>query len=58
MPTLEVDGINIYETAAITYCVNQKSANAKFAPADILGQTRMRQIMAIIDSYLYTSVIK
>ena len=24
VPTLEVDGINIYETAAITYYVNQK----------------------------------
>ncbi|MEO0924403.1 MAG: glutathione S-transferase family protein [Cyanobacteria bacterium J06643_13] len=53
VPTLAVDGIQIYETVAITYYINQKLANAKFAPADILSQTRMLQIEAIIDSYLY-----
>lgn len=58
IPTLEVDGINIYETTAITYYINQKLADAKFAPADILGQTRMYQIMAIIDSYLYNPAVQ
>ena len=58
IPTLEVDGINIYETTAITYYINQKLADAKFAPADILGQTRMYQIMAIIDSYLYDPAVQ
>lgn len=57
VPALEVDGINIYETAAITYYINQKLAGAKFAPADILGQTRMRQIMGIVDSYLYSPAV-
>ena len=58
IPTLEVDGINIYETTAITYYINQKLADAKFAPADVLGQTRMYQIMAIIDSYLYNPAVQ
>ena len=58
VPTLEVDGIDIYETAAISYYANQKLAAAKFAPADILGQTRMRQIMAIVDSYLYPPAVQ
>ena len=58
VPTLEIDGINIYETAAITYYVNQKLASAKFAPLDVLGQTRMRQIMAIVDSYLYNPAVQ
>ena len=58
VPTLEIDGINIYETAAITYYVNQKLAKAKFAPLDLLGQTRMRQIMGIVDSYLYNPAVQ
>ena len=58
VPTLEVDGIEIYETTAITYYINQKLANAKFAPSDVLGQTQMRQIMAIIDNYLYSPAIE
>ena len=57
IPTVEIDGIKIYETAAITYYINQKLADGKFAPADVLGQTRMRQIMAIIDNYLYPHAI-
>ena len=58
VPALEVDGINIYETAAITYYINQKLANAKFSPTNILGQTRMYQIMAVIDNYLYDPAVQ
>ena len=57
VPTVEIDGINIYETAAITYYINQKLAGGNFSPPDVLHQTRMRQIMAIIDSYLYPPAI-
>ena len=58
VPTLEIDAINIYETAAITYYINQKLAGAKYAPLDLLGQTRMRQIMAIVDNYLYDPAVQ
>ena len=57
VPTVEIDGIKIYETAAITYYINQKLAGGKFAPPDLLSQTRMRQIMAIIDNYLYPPAV-
>jgi glutathione S-transferase len=57
VPMVEIDGIEIYETAAITYYINQKLADGKFAPLDVLGQTRMLQIMAIIDSYLYAPAV-
>jgi len=57
VPTLEIDGMIIYETAAITYYLNQKLAGAKYAPIDLLGQTRMRQIVAVIDSYLYPPAV-
>lgn len=57
VPTLEIDGVKIYETAAIIYYLNQNLADGKYAPPDLLGQTRMRQIMAIIDSYLYQPAV-
>jgi glutathione S-transferase len=57
VPTLEIDGQTIYETAAITYYLNQKLAQGKFSPPDLLQQTRMHQIMAVIDSYLYAPAI-
>lgn len=57
VPTVEIDGTKIYETAAITYYINQKLAGGNFAPPDLLSQTRMRQIMAIIDNYLYSPAV-
>lgn len=57
VPAIEIDGEVIYETAAITYYLNQKLADGKFSPPDLLMQTRMRQIMAIIDNYLYTPAV-
>ena len=57
VPTVQVDGITIYETAAITYYINEGIAGGKFAPPDLLMQTKMRQIMAIIDNYLYPPAV-
>ena len=57
VPTVQVDGIEIYETAAITYYINEGIAGGKFTPPDLLMQTRMRQIMAIIDNYLYPPAV-
>ena len=57
VPTVQIDGIEIYETAAITYYINQAITGGKFAPPDLLMQTRMRQIMAIVDNYLYPPAV-
>lgn len=57
VPALEVDGEIIYETAAIAEYLNTVLANNKFSPAEPLGQARVRQIMAIIDNYLYAPAI-
>lgn len=57
VPALEVDGEIIYETTAITGYLDTVVANHKFSPSDPLLQARMRQIMAIIDSYLYPAAI-
>lgn len=57
VPTLEIDGKTIYESTAITHYINQKLADGKFSPPDILMQSRMHQIMAIIDNYLYSHAV-
>ena len=57
VPTLEVDGELLYETAAITEYLNTVLASNKFSPSDPMQSARMRQLMAIIDSYLYPSAI-
>jgi glutathione S-transferase len=57
VPTVEVDGAVIYESAAITAYLDTILANGKFSPADPLVQARMHQIMAVIDNYLYGPAI-
>ena len=57
IPTLEVDGELLYETAAITEYLNIVFAAHKFSPSEPMLQARMRQIIAIIDSYLYAPAI-
>jgi glutathione S-transferase len=57
VPTIEVDGEVLYETAAITDYLDTVVASNKFSPSNPLSKARMRQIMAIIDSYLYPAAI-
>jgi glutathione S-transferase len=57
VPTLEVDGEVLYETTAITQYLDTVLANHKYSPTTPMLQARMRQIMGIIDSYLYAPAI-
>lgn len=57
VPTLGINGEMIYETPAIISYLDETVANNKFTPAEPLHRARMRQIMAIIDNYLYSAVI-
>ena len=57
VPTLEVDGELLYETTAITDYLDTVLADNKFSPSAPMQSARMRQIMAIIDSYLYPNAI-
>lgn len=54
VPTLDVDGEVLYETAAITEYLDTVVAHNKFSPSEPLSKARMRQIIAIIDSYFYS----
>jgi glutathione S-transferase len=58
IPTLEIDGELLYETAAISEYLDTIIAGNKFSPSLPLSQARMRQMMAIIDSYFYPSAVK
>lgn len=57
IPTLEVNGELLYETAAITEYLDATLADRKFSFSDPMLQARMRQIVAIIDSYFYGPAI-
>jgi glutathione S-transferase len=57
VPTIDLDGQVIYETAAISEYLDTVVCNHQFTPSDPLLKARMRQIMAIVDSYLYPSAI-
>lgn len=57
VPTLEIDGTFLYETNAIVEYLDATIADRKFSPSEPLAQARMRQIISIIDSYLYANAI-
>ncbi|MGB3790455.1 MAG: glutathione S-transferase family protein [Phormidesmis sp.] len=57
IPTLEVEGELLYETDAVTYFVNEKFAQGKFAPTDLLLRSHMYQIISIVNSYLYAPAV-
>ena len=57
VPTIEVDGELLYETVAIIEYLNTTLANDKFSPSSPMQIARMRQIMAIIDNYLYPPAV-
>lgn len=57
VPTVEINGTQIYETAAISEYLNKFLAKNQFIPLDLLLEARMRQIMAIVDNYLYAPAV-
>ncbi len=57
IPTLEVEGKILYETDAITYFLNEKFAQGKFAPTDLWLRSRMYQIISIVNNYLYAPAV-
>ncbi len=57
VPTLRVDEQIIYETGAIAEYLDATVADHRFTPKDSLVQAHMRQIMSIVDSYLYVPAI-
>lgn len=57
VPAFEHDGFALYETSAITRYVDRAFPGPKLQPADAKPLARMDQIVAVIDSYAYPSLI-
>lgn len=57
VPVLAIDNELLYETCAIVEYLDAVVGQHQFTPTEPLQQARMRQIMAIVDSYLYSPAI-
>src|SRR5260221_2922237 len=57
VPAFTDDGLSLYETAAIARYVDEAFPGPKLQPADVKRRARIAQIISIIDSYAYCSLI-
>ena len=57
VPAFEHDGFALYETAAITRYVDRVFPGKRLQPSDARQAARMDQVVGIIDSYAYGSII-
>jgi glutathione S-transferase len=57
IPALEHDGFALYETAAICRYVDEAFEGPPLQPADVRERTRMAQIIGLLDSYGYRSMV-
>lgn len=58
VPAFSHDGLDLYETVAISRYIDEAFAGPKLQPADAKARARMQQIIAINDSYAYPSIIQ
>jgi len=58
VPVLEHDGFRVYETQAILDYVESAFDGPELAPRDAAARARMRQVMGIVDSYLYWPLVR
>lgn len=57
VPAFEHDGLMLYETDAITRYVDQAIPGKRLQPSDPRQAARMNQVIGIINSYAYGSII-
>src|SRR3712207_593568 len=57
VPAFEHDGFALYETVAITRYVDRVFPGKRLQPSDARQAARMDQVVGIIDSYAYGSII-
>lgn len=57
VPVLAIDGELLYETCAIVEYLDAVVGHYQFTPTEPLQRARVRQIISIIDSYLYSPAI-
>lgn len=57
IPAFEHAGFSLYEAEAITRYVDEAFPGPRLQPEDIRARARMTQIMSILDSYVYRTLI-
>jgi glutathione S-transferase len=57
VPAFEHDGLMLYETGAIIRYIDRAMSGPKLQPTDLKALARMDQIVALIDSYGYPTII-
>jgi glutathione S-transferase len=57
IPAFEHDGFRLYEAGAITRYVDEAFAGPKLQPDDARGRARMTQIISVLDSYAYRTLV-
>jgi glutathione S-transferase len=57
IPAFEHDGFRLYETGAIARYVDEAFAGPKLQPPDPRGRARMNQIVSLLDSYAYRTLV-
>ena len=57
IPAFEHDGFRLYESGAITRYVDEAFAGPPLQPQDPRGRARVNQILSILDSYAYRTLV-
>ena len=57
VPAFEHDGLELYETDAITRYIDEAFAGTDLQPADAAGRARMAQAIGIVGGYAYPAMI-
>ena len=57
MPAFEHDGFRLFETAAIARYIDEAFAGPALQPADVKRRATMNQIIGLLDSYAYRSMV-
>lgn len=57
IPAMEHDGFRLYETGAMLRYVDEAFPGPALQPADVRRRARMNQILGILDSYAYRTLV-
>ena len=57
IPAFEHDGFRLYETGPICRYIDEAFPGAALQPADPKARARMGQAIAVLDNYVYTSMV-
>jgi glutathione S-transferase len=57
IPAFEHAGFRLYEAEVITRYIDEAFAGPRLQPEDVHGRARMTQIISVLDSYVYRTLV-